>query len=372
METLPANLTYVSSTDDGVYEEAARTITWTVGTLNAETTGQSVFFTARVASTMLEGGTITNSNLTIDCEETDPVGQTTPERTTVNDKKAPETSGHIPEKGADQAARDTIIQMHITDAGSGVEYNGGTVTIQIEGDLIYDGANETSPGVYDSTGEAQTVKGICRRVGSEADYTFVFQALTLFDYEQRVDVTVNAADEAGNVMPEETYYFYTVMRSFGRNIKVSSDNGALLQNHPAAARDSAGNIWVVWDQTTAAGDTDIYIAELLADGSAFEPNVPVVIGANDQRNPAVAIDSHDTIYVTWEERNPSDPNSKWNIFVAPSTNGIDWTPIVQIDPCDDAAQVSPAIAIDGTGKAYIAWEDNRTGDKNIRVATSTD
>jgi uncharacterized repeat protein (TIGR02543 family) len=119
----------------------------------------------------------------------------------------PSTNGHIPGKNSDQAARDTIIQLHIADSGSGVEYE--SVTIQVGGHLIYDGANETSLGIYDST------EGVCRRIGTESDYTFVFQLqpLVMFDYEQKVDVVINATDKAGNDLTEN-YHFYTVMRTF--------------------------------------------------------------------------------------------------------------------------------------------------------------
>jgi hypothetical protein len=237
VETLPADLSYVSSTGGGVYNDTARTITWTIGTQNAADVDDTVTFTARVGNSgaILDGGIITNSELTIDCDETDPAGQSTAETTTINDEKGPEISGQAPDPNSFQVPRDTVIQLHITDGGSGVQYDGGTVTIQVEGDLIYDGSNETSAGVYDSNSVSpdQAVRGICTRTGSEADYTFVFQPSTLFDYEQRVDVVVNATDNAGNVMPEESYYFHTVMRSCGPNPKVNSDTGTPDQDNPS-------------------------------------------------------------------------------------------------------------------------------------------
>lgn len=381
VETLPTNLIYVSSTGDtdgGVYNSTARTITWPIGTLNAEDVNNTVTFTARVANTgsILDGGIITNSALTIDCDETDPAGQLIPETTTVNDKKAPETSGRIPDPNSIQVARDTIIQLHVTDGGSGVDYGDNTVTIQVEGDLIYDGANETSPGVYDSNSlhPNQAVRGICRRVGSDADYTFVFQPSTLFDYEQKVDVTVNAADKAGNVMPEKTYHFYTVMRSFGKNAKVNTDTGTLVQNNPATVTDSEGNIWIVWDQTNAAGNTDIFIGRLPVDANAFADSVPVVSDSNNQRNPAIAVDGNDVVYVAWEN---DDPNGHWDIFVSASANGTTWSTPVKVDvgdPCNTTDQTSPAIAIDraAPNSIYAAWQDTRAGDKDIWLATSTD
>ncbi len=298
-----------------------------------------------------------------------------------DDKTDPNTYGHIPELNSIQVARDTIIQLHITDeviagtSGTGVAL--GTVEIKVEDDVIYDGANETDPNVYDSTGTAQTVKGICRRVGSEADYMFVFQSSTLFDYEQEVDVVVKAEDKAGNPITED-YNFHTVMRSFGKNIKVNTDTGTLVQNNPATARDSEGNIWVVWDEKTAAGDTDIYIGKLPADGSAFKTSVPVISNPNNQRNPAIAIDDANNLYVVWEEiEEIADPN--WDILLLTSEDGITWTYELGSDPCqvnadnpDEKAPniaQNPAIAISGT-EMYITWDEKRAGNKDIWVRKS--
>ena len=285
----------------------------------------------------------------------------------------PVITGHIPEKNSIQVPRDTIIQLHITDAGSGVEYDGGTVTIHVEGDLIYDGANETSPGVYNSSflHPEQAVKGICRRTGTETDYMFVFQASDLFDYEQEVDVVVNATDKLGYEITD-TYSFFTLMQTFGRNIKVNSDTGTFAQNHPDSAIDSSGNIWVVWEHTVITGDSDIYIGKLPKGGSAFESSQLVFSDPNDQRKPAIAIDG-DEIYVAWQG---DDPNGLWDIYVSTSINGTDWSNPVKVnsdDPHNKSNQTTPAIGIDGNGKAYIAWEDNSKGDsdKDIWAATSS-
>lgn len=368
VETLPADLIYVSSTGGGGYDDPTRTIIWPIGTLNAEDVNNTVTFTARVANTgsILDGGTITNSALTIDCDETEPAGQIIPETTTVNDKKAPETSGHIPEPNSIQDARNTIIQLHITDGGSGVDAN--TVKIWVEGNLIYDGAAPEPNGTYNSA------MGTCRRVGPEADYTFVFLPSNMFDYEQQVDVKVDPADKAGNVMPEQNYYFYTAMRSFGKNAKVNTDTGTLIQNNPATITDSEGNIWIVWDQTNAAGNTDIFIGRLPVDANAFEDSTSVANDSNNQRKPAIAVDGNDVVYVAWEG---NDPNGHWDIFVSASANGTTWSTPVKVDvgdPCNTSDQISPAIAIDraAPNSIYVAWQDTRAGNKDIWLATSTD
>ncbi len=290
-----------------------------------------------------------------------------------DDETLPEISGFIPERFADQVARDTIIQLHITDeviadtsGRTGIALD--TVEIKVEGEVIYDGANENPEGIYDSS------KGICRRMGTEEDYTFVFQPSTLFDYEQKVEVEVYAEDKAGNVV-NETYHFYTVMRSFGPNIQVNSDIGDLVPNNPATARDFDDNILVVF-QTNAAGDKDVLIAKLPADGSAFEDSVPVFSGVNNQSNPAIAIDrSNEIIHVVCQG---DDPSGKWDIFHSFSTNGTGWSTPVKVNTEDplpeenNSDQTSPTIAVDKNGKVYVAFVDNSAGDENIVVATSTD
>lgn len=285
---------------------------------------------------------------------------------TVNESSPPEISGLVPEADSIQIARDTVIQLHITDSGSGVAYDGGTVTIYVEGDLIYDGANENPEGEYDTTGNSQTVRGVCTRSGTEADYTFVFEPSTVFDYEQEVNVTVDATDRAGNAMPQANYHFHTVMRTFGPSAKVNSDVGTLVQDNPATAVDSSGNIWIVWDQTNAAGDTDIYIGKLPSGGDFFEASVPVVNNSSRQRNPDIAINAAGRIYVVWQG---DDINGNWDVFISSSTDGTNWSAPSQIntpDPDDSPSnQTSPAIALYHANTMCVAWEDDSAGNKDI-------
>ncbi|MFC1604216.1 Calx-beta domain-containing protein [Planctomycetota bacterium] len=285
-----------------------------------------------------------------------------------DDEMDPYTYGHIPEPNEFNIARDTIIQLHIVDeiiaSTSGVDAN--TVQIQVEGEVIYNGASAEPDGTYESS------MGICRRVGSEADYTFIFQSSTPFDYEQKVDITVNASDKSGNAV-EETYHFYTVMRSFGKNAKVNSDTSSLAQDNPASVTDSAGNIWVVWDQMNATGDKDIYLGILYSDTSSFGASTPVAISTNNEQNPSIAVGVNDVAYVTWQA---DDPNGHWDVFVSSSTNGTTWSAPVKVDlgdPNNTSDQMSPVIAAtqDEFDTLYVACQDNRAGNYDIWLATST-
>ena len=285
---------------------------------------------------------------------------------TDDDGVPPSSSGHSPSMVATQVARDTLIKLHITDDG-GV----GNVKIKVEGDVIYDGTVDA----YNTMNSGQAVRGVCRRYGeSPMDYLYIFQPSILFGYEQKVDVEIIAKDIVGREFTE-TYYFYTLMRSFGKNIKVNTGSDTLAQNNPTTARDSDGNIWVVWEHAVAAGNSDIYIGKLLADGSAFEASQVVFSDIYDKRYPAIAIDSGNKLHVVWQGK---DSTGFWDIFISSSNDvdGIIWGAPVKVsnhDPDNENNQTMPAIAIDAADKIYIAWEDDSQGtlDKNIRAASSS-
>lgn len=372
-ETLPAGLEFVAASDSGVHSGGV--ITWNVADIPAETTGRTVNFVAHVTDALADGGTVTNSNLTIACNGVTAVGQETPETTTVTDGRAPQVSGQIPEPNSWDASLQPMIRLHVTDGGSGVAYAGGTVKIFIQRDLIgdaeliYDGAAEGPAGVYDSTGTGQYVRGVCRRTGTASDYTFTFLPTSQFTYEQLVTVTVEASDVAGNA-GTTSYLFHTQLRSFGQNVKVNSDTGAAIQDNPAVATDSDGNIWVVWDQkATAASDTDVYIARLPADGNAFEPAALIFDSDLYQSNPAVAVDSTGRLYVVWEQWSASDPNR--HILETNSSDGVHWeTPGILNSIHGGTLEVcrNPSIAIDSGDVPYVAWEQTTNGvDSNIWV-----
>ncbi|MBN1805832.1 MAG: hypothetical protein JW837_11320 [Sedimentisphaerales bacterium] len=276
-----------------------------------------------------------------------------------DDGTLPQITEYIPYNLEIQVPRDTVIQLTITD-DSGIE----NVTIKIEGDVVYDG----SVLEYDTTGISQAVRGVCRRFDTETDSILVFQPSTLYDYEQQVDVDVEITDKGGHLI-SDSYYFHTVMRTFGRNIRVNTDDGTLAQNYPATAMDSDGNIWVVWEHEVASGNSDIYIGKLPVGEGSFEASQVVYSDSYDQQKPAIAIYGN-KLYVVWQGK---DATGMWDIFISSSTDGISWEAPVKVNTNDllnTSRQTMPAIAIDAGGLIYVAWEDEINGNKDIFAATS--
>lgn len=372
VDTLPVGLEYVSSSNSGVYDADAGTVTWTIGELGTGG-GDQVSLVARVDSSLADGALLQNA-VTMDCEETDAVQAAA--TTTVHDTQPPAITPLSPEVSEEQIAIDALVRLKIADGSGVIDNDSNAVTITIEGDLVYDGASAVG-GVYDSNGTSQTIRGVCRRTGAATEYTFTFTPSVPYGYEKQVNVVVHATDEEGNASQRE-YYFWTQLRTFGANAKVNSDAGTSVQDNPATAVDPNGNIWVVWDQTNAAGDRDIY-AGILYDPTSTDPNngfdvsVPVATGVADQHNPAIAIDADGLVYVVWQV-DPNDPNSSSEVYISSSTDGVTWLTAANVyasDVNNTSDQTSPAVAIDNNAApnaVYVVCEDSRNGNQDIRLA----
>ncbi|GAF75805.1 unnamed protein product, partial [marine sediment metagenome] len=91
---------------------------------------------------------------------------------------------------------------------------------------------------------------------------------------------------------------------------------------------------------------------------------------NDQCNPAVALDSSDKLYVVWQDNREGD----WDIYISTSVDGISWSTETRVNDPNEDNQVNPAIVIDGQSpnQAHVVWQDDRAGNQDICIATSSD
>jgi len=267
------------------------------------------------------------------------------------DSLAPTVTNLSPDAGSIQVPLNNLIILNIADAGIGVD--AATVTIKVNNNIVY--TSGASPD------------GNCQRLGTKADYTFVYQSNEMFDNDQTVIITVNATDLAGNVMDEYSYSFATEMHSFGQNKQVNS--GLDNNDKPVTVCDSSGNIWSAW-HAGSVGNRDIFVSKLAAGEEKFGSTVQLTNNANDQCNPAVALDSNDKLYVVWQDNREGD----WDIYVSTSVDGISWFTETRVNDPNIGNQVNPVIVIDGQSPnyAHVVWQDDRAGNQDICIATSSD
>ncbi len=273
------------------------------------------------------------------------------------DSLAPTVTDSLPTAGSIQVPLNNLITLNIADAGIGVDAS--LVTIQVNNNIVYTG--DTSH--YISMG------GNCRRLGTKADYQFVYQSNEVFDYDQTLTLTVNATDLVGNAMDEHSYSFVTQMRSFGQNKQVSSGLDNLNSGGPATVCDTDGNIWAVW-HAGPAGSRNIYVAKLAAGADAFGTSVQIRSNSSDQANPAVALGTDDKLYVVWQDNREGD----WDIYGSTSTGGTTWSVEQRlVDSDDNYNQTNPALEVDSQSpnRAHVVWQEGGAGDRNIYIATSS-
>ncbi|MEN6575342.1 MAG: putative Ig domain-containing protein [Phycisphaerales bacterium] len=273
---------------------------------------------------------------------------------TMTDQAAPAVARQSPAAGAIQVPLNNLITLHVTDAGRGVD--AASVRITIDGEVVYEGNTAAYAGA----------SGRCSRLGAKNDYEFVYQHDQMFDFDHMVTVTVNAADRAGNVMNKVTYSFATEMRAFGSN-KLASGADMASTGAPATAGDAAGNIWAAW-HAGPEDARDIYVARLRAGQDVFDAPVQVTTDSGDQCNPDIALAHDGSLFVVWQDNR----RGNWDVFLSTTSNGETFTRETLIEDSDNN-QTEPVVAVDGASpsRAYVAWQDDRNGNQDIFVASST-
>jgi hypothetical protein len=133
---------------------------------------------------------------------------------------------------------------------------------------------------------------------------------------------------------------------------LASDGVETRRSNPVIALDAAGNAYAVWEDTRS-GDLDIYFAYRPKDG-AWGPSLRINddAGASPQWQPELAVDAQGNAYAVWEDWR----NGHADIYGAYRPAGSAWQANVKLNHGDTGNPVGPAVAIDGLGSAYAAWE----------------
>ena len=143
---------------------------------------------------------------------------------------------------------------------------------------------------------------------------------------------------------------------------VSVCNQAAEQLGPKLVGDAAGGAFVTW-YDIRAGNYDIYTQRLGADGAALwtTNGVATCTMGTDQLKPEMCTDGVDGVIITWYDyRSTTD----YNIYAQRHgpLGGILWiTDGIVMNNNVAYAQIDPKIISDNAGGAIISWTDYRTG-----------
>lgn len=195
-------------------------------------------------------------------------------------------------------------------------------------------------------------------------------------------------DSAGNPVVTwiETYLVKDIMNPVGYiHVTKSLDGGQTFlpsvclfcgskpyQGWHSMAIDSQDNPMIVTHYySTGKKCWDVYFMRSNDQGASFETPVLVEFTPHHQiaaGKSVLALDSQDNPYIAVTDKR----SGHWNIRLARSTDGgATFLPSVAVDSYA-TRQVTPSLKIDVNDDLYIAWTDERTGNKNIRFTMSED
>ncbi len=272
------------------------------------------------------------------------------------DRTAPRADLAVPPPDSIQVPANTLITVRVADAGDGVDP--GSVTIEVQGQTAYVGNAEAFAGPL----------GVCRRSGTGAEYRYDLQLGPLFGLDQEVKVRVAARDFAGNTMDPVSWSFWTQMRPFGENIRISSGPTSLDKGRPAACADSRGRVWMAW-HAGPPGARDVYAAWYDPATKTVAKASQLTLDTADQCNPALAVGANDRVYVVWQDNS----RGNWDLCARWAAEGGLWSDTVKVIDSNEN-QVRPAICVDqgSAPRVYVAWQDDRAGNDDVYVAFTDD
>lgn len=176
------------------------------------------------------------------------------------------------------------------------------------------------------------------------------------------DIFAQHIDAAGRVFTSDASNWVTG----GLSISGAAGN----QYAPVAVSDGAGGAIVVWqDGRLGAGNYDIYAQRVDRDGNLLwaPAGVPVCVAANNQINPTIIADGAGGAFIAWQDYRKG---SEFDIYAQHITANGSFPPGTRwaangLGMCVAAnSQFYPALAGDGRGGVFVAWQDGRTSTDN--------
>lgn len=200
-----------------------------------------------------------------------------------------------------------------------------------------------------------------------------------YDYAQRLTSLLNAT--AGGTITSDTYTLDNegnrtaidelMPAVIAASVKVNSDAGTAIQDHPAIALGAEvpnPASYLIWDdQRDGATNSNIYFSRRDPVTGAWSANVKVNTDATTriQANPAIATDSSNNAYAVWDDFR--DATNNQNIYYSKRTAAGTWlTPNLKVnDGTGNTNERNPRIAGTAAGAETAVWVDARSNQLNI-------
>jgi hypothetical protein len=135
-------------------------------------------------------------------------------------------------------------------------------------------------------------------------------------------------------------------KAWSEPIRLTNDAGSDIA--PAAATDSDGRVWVVWQ--AFRGDSSDILARRQHDDQ-FGPVIVVSGEPGNQWDPAIAASASGQVAFAWD----SYANGSYDVLIRVAAGGPLGEPLRVAG--SDRYEVRPSLAYDNAGRLWIAWEE---------------
>jgi hypothetical protein len=134
------------------------------------------------------------------------------------------------------------------------------------------------------------------------------------------------------------------------------------QQYPIIASDGSGGAYVVWqdERNSSTKGTDLYGQHILANGALGYSSAGIAVSSatGTQNNEVICSDGSGNAFVAWEDSRNSIASSRPDIYLNRMTSGgVSFGSSGMVVDASVNRQVGPAICPDGTGGCYVAWQD---------------
>ena len=138
------------------------------------------------------------------------------------------------------------------------------------------------------------------------------------------------------------------------------------QLYPQIISDGAGGAIITWEDRRNGATSDIYAQRIDSNGIVqWNANGKVICNAiTDQRDPRICSDGAGGAIITWYDYRSGSNNDIYAQHID-SSGTVLWTSNGEAICTEVDHQENPQICSDGAGGAIIAWEDQRNGDEDI-------
>jgi hypothetical protein len=129
-------------------------------------------------------------------------------------------------------------------------------------------------------------------------------------------------------------------------LRLTRDPGSDLS--PAAATDAQGRVWVTWQ--AFRGDNSQILA-LRQEGDRFTGEITIAAAAGNAWDPAIATSRSGDVAIAWD----TYANGSYDVYLRVAKGGGEFAPAVPV-AASAKEEVHAALAYDGTGRLWVAWE----------------